>query len=133
MGDFNAHTGLLGERNKKNGNLLENIIEKKNNLTMLNKTPDCDGKITWEARGLKSAIDYAFTNRLMFKYFKHMKIDETKHKFELSDHCLIEIEIEINLGINTFKNNIGQVDPTEVNCFSQERMEKFNRDVKTNL
>ena len=100
---------------------------------MLNKTPDCDGKITWEARGLKSAIDYAFTNRLMFKYFKHMKIDETKHKFDLSDHSLIEIEIEINLGINTFKNNIGQVDPTEVNCFSQERMEKFNRDVKTNL
>ena len=34
---------------------------------MLNKTPDCDGKITWESRGLKSVIDYAITNRKMFK------------------------------------------------------------------
>ena len=128
VGDFNAHTGLLGERNNKNGNLLENIIEK-NNLTMLNKTPDCEGKITWEARGLKSAIDYAITNRQMFKYYKNMKIDEMKHKFDLSDHCLTEV----NLEMNTSKGPVEQENLTEVNCFTQERMEKFNRDVKNDL
>ena len=58
VGDFDAHIGLIGEPYNRNGRLMMEMVEK-NNLTILNGTPECEGKITWEARGQKSVIDYA--------------------------------------------------------------------------
>ena len=127
VGDFNAHTGLLGERINKNGKILEEIIEK-NNLIMLNRTEDCEGKITWEARGLKSAIDYALVNRNMIKYFKAMYIDEQKEMYDLSDHCLMKIDLQLD----TLQLNEGEK-VLEINCFAPERMELFNERVREEL
>ena len=127
IGDFNAHTGQLGERINKNGKLLEEIIER-NNLVMLNKTPECEGIITWEARGMKSAIDYALANRKMFNYYKSMTIDENKEIYDLSDHCLIKVDLEI--GITKI---LDREEDIVRNCFTRERMERFREEVKGSL
>ena len=60
MGDFNGHTGVLGERVNKNGEMLMNFAEGAH-MEVLNHTIAV-GKITWQNRLFESAIDYFLVN-----------------------------------------------------------------------
>ena len=124
MGDFNAHTGQLGEPINRNGKLLIDLIEK-NNLVNLNGTLECEGKVTWEARGLKSAIDYALANQKMMDKYVNMKIDEEREVFDLSDHCMIKVALSLRSEQVRQKQN-----DVIVNCMTKERREKFVKTVK---
>ena len=127
VGDFNAHIGILGERMNKNGRLLEDLIEH-GNLTNLNRTPECEGKITRNIRDQKTAIDYALANRKIFSYYKNMKIDENKELFDLSDHCMLYLTMEIGVGKLEKKE-----EKIEINCLSKERLLEFNGKVEQEL
>ena len=86
LGDFNGHVGFLGpqEVNMNGEKVLHWITDK--NLILLNGDPRCSGEITWENRGFKSSIDFILVNQTMYSKFNHMKIDEEKSQFDLSDH-----------------------------------------------
>ena len=127
VGDFNAHIGILGETINKNGKLLENLIEQ-NNLVNLNRTPECEGKITRNIRDQKTTIDYALANRRLFRYYKEMKIDENKEVFDLSDHCMISVTLA--LGVEKMEERERTL---EITCLSRERMQKFNEKVEQEL
>ena len=127
VGDFNAHTGQLGEPTNKNGKMLEKLIEN-HNLINLNSTPECKGKITWQARGLKSAIDYALMNRKSYKFFKEMSIDEEKDIFDLSDHCIIDVTLSIKKEGTMIKK-----EKIKIKCLNEERLEKFSSNVEQDL
>ena len=127
VGDFNAHIGILGERINKNGKLLEDLIEQ-SNLVNLNRTPECSGKITRNIREQKTTIDYALANRKMFGYYKKKKIDENKELFDLSDHCMIDLTLELEVEkLEEEKRTI------EINCLQGEKLQNFNREVKQEL
>ena len=52
--------------------------------------------------------------RPKWKKKEKMKIDDAKDKFDLLDHCLMEI----NLEIKSSKANMEEEDLKEVNCFT---------------
>ena len=60
MGDMNGHIGLLGEEENMNGRLLREACESMN-LEILNETI-ADGRITWQRKDMRSAIDYVLAN-----------------------------------------------------------------------
>ena len=60
MGDMNGHIGLLGEKENANGKLLREACEKMN-LEILHETM-AEGRITWQHKDMKSAIDYVLAN-----------------------------------------------------------------------
>ena len=127
VGDFNAHTGQLGEPLNKNGKLLMELVEG-NNLTILNGTMECEGKVTWEGRGHKSAIDYMLVNQKMLEKYKYMKIDEDRELTDLSDHCVLRVMLALKTEkVRQKQNNV------EVNCLSEERLEKFVGTVEKEL
>ena len=53
------------------------------------------GETTREESGNKSAIDFVLVNRTMYNNFKSMMIDEDKTMYDLSDHCLIQVQLEM--------------------------------------
>ena len=55
----------------------------------------CCGKITWERNQQKSTIDYVAINEEIIIKIKEMKIDENKELYDLSDHNMIEIILEL--------------------------------------
>ncbi|MEM8895449.1 MAG: hypothetical protein AAGC88_12780, partial [Bacteroidota bacterium] len=66
------------------------------NLVLLNGDDMCDGMITRDEKNEKSAIDFILVNRLFYEKFKRMMIDEQKTMFDLSDHCVLRVDFEIN-------------------------------------
>ena len=105
MGDFNGHVGFLGPQELNlNGKLLLDFVEKQN-LIMLNADDKCEGEITRLQRGEMSVLDYIMVSREMYNCFRGMRIDEDKGSFDLSDHCLLEITIEIEEGIGIQQEN----------------------------
>ena len=62
---------------------------------LLNGSEKCKGKITWSQRGMSSTIDFALVNDKMHQWIGGMMIDESKEICDLSDHNLIQIDIEI--------------------------------------
>ena len=127
VGDFNAHTGQLGEPYNKNGRLLMDLAER-NNLTILNGTIECEGKVTWEGRGHKSAIDYALVNQRMLEKYSHMKIDEDREMTDISDHCMLKVV----LSLKTDKTRQKQ-DNVVTNCLTEERLRDFVENVEGKL
>ena len=76
--DGNGKIGLLGEEKSRNGKLLENTIMA-NELTFLNKSKKCVGKITRvnsKNSNEKSAIDFVVASDHIEKTLTHMLIDE---------------------------------------------------------
>ena len=65
--------------------------------------------ITWKHNGNSSIIDFALTNENMHKNFNKMIIDDEWKKLDISDHCLITIQIDI---LNNKKNTDKKVEIT---------------------
>ena len=118
LGDFNGHTGTIGEQQQNyNGKLLMDLIIECN-LTMLNDTDKCTGIdsirqylapdsistnlislkyiLTWSRGDQKSTINFVLVNNKGYQTCEWMKIDETQDVFDLSSHNLIDIELKLN-------------------------------------
>ena len=111
IGDFNSHLNFIEDNRNtdKNGQYLLRLIEE-NNLTLLNSLPECTGKYTWEGRSTKSVIDYALMNNKMLQMLVEMKIDEQKSKYDLSDHNLIKISLNIETKSSLYENITNEID-----------------------
>ena len=104
LGDFNGHLGFLGEQSlNENGRFVIDMMEE-NNLILLNTDESCIGVNTREENGHKSAIDFVLVNDLMYRTFTGMEIDETKEKFDISDHCLIKVNFKVRRATSNFKS-----------------------------
>ena len=78
LGDFNGHTGTIGEQQQNyNGKLLMDLIMECN-LTMLNGTDICTGINTWSRSDQKSTIDFVLVNNKGYQTCEWMEIDETQ-------------------------------------------------------
>ena len=99
--DANAKIGILNEMVSRNGKLLLDLV-KKHNLTVINCTNKCKGRITRMNTANSdeiSAIDYVITNDTVEKWIEEMIIDEDglfkiKGK-KATDHNTISIRIDI--------------------------------------
>ena len=95
MGDFNGHVGFLGpQRQNWNGKMMLDLIDRQG-LILLNADVKCKGEITRRHRNEVSTIDYVLMNRKLYEMYVGMTIDEEKHEFDLSDHCLMVVQLEI--------------------------------------
>ena len=100
--DGNGKIGLLGEEKSRNGKLLEKVFEE-HELTILNKSDKCKGKVTRENTknmNEKSAIDFVVSTKEISRSLISMEIDEEGiYKIrgnKNTDHNTIIINIEIN-------------------------------------
>ena len=99
--DANAKIGLMNEATSRNGKLLLEIF-KRHNLTVINSTNKCEGRITRQNTANSeevSAIDFIVANNTVEKWISKMVIDEDgllkiKGKKE-TDHNTISIRINI--------------------------------------
>ena len=89
LGDMNGHIGLLGEEENGNGKMLREVSERMN-LEILNETI-ARGRVTWQARGQKSAIDYVLANEQARERVMDVWIDEEGEIGIDSDHNMIVI------------------------------------------
>ena len=95
LGDFNGHVDFIGNhRTNGNGNLMLDFIDR-SNLVMLNNDLCCEGLYTRVQNEERTVIDYGLVNQELYGSFVKMYIDEDKLKFDLSDHCLLEVEFAI--------------------------------------
>ncbi|XP_050718462.1 uncharacterized protein LOC126999703 [Eriocheir sinensis] len=94
MGDMNAHTGMLGERINRNGEMLAEFVSEMN-LENLNETL-AEGRVTWSARNQESAIDYVLVNGRMRECVSRMWIDEEGMIDIVSDHNMLTVECGLN-------------------------------------
>ena len=101
--DFNGHIGGLGEqREDTNGRMIKEWMSHKE-MILVNIDGKCEGEITWQRNEMKSTIDFVVVNEKMYELIIGMKIDEKKELFELSDHNMIEIRL--NVGIKEKRKN----------------------------
>ena len=95
VGDFNGHLGYLGyQEENENGKSINRMLEE-SGLILLNVDEKCEGVFTWLRGESRSAIDLVMSNEKGYSMIKKVKIDEKQEKIDLSDHCMIEIEMEI--------------------------------------
>ena len=95
MGDFNGHIGYLGPHERNwNGKLVLDLLDKWS-FMLLNADDRCVGVITRRHRKEESVIDYVMVNQTTYDMFVRMEIDEEKSKYDLSDHCLIEVLFQL--------------------------------------
>ena len=95
MGDMNAHIGVLGESQNNNGDLLREACESMS-LEILNETI-AEGRVTWNGRECKSAIDYVLTNESARKNIIDMRIDEEGEFDSNSDHNLMQVRYKCGI------------------------------------
>ena len=133
MGDFNGHINGLGyQKQDRNGDMILEWINN-NNMVLLNLDDKCEGNITWQRNEQKSVIDYIIVKGNIYKNIIKMEIDETKEKFDLSDHNLIDVCMNFQgSGINIIKSVTHQYYSTKKEDIRRyiERMEDLN-DEKT--
>ena len=78
--------------------------------------------------GQKSAIDYALANQKMMDKYVGMSIDEEREIFDLSDHCMLRVELTLKAEqVRQKQNNV------VVNCMTEERKTKFVKAVREEL
>ena len=101
IGDFNGHIDGLGyQRKDYNGKIVLELVNE-NNLLLMNTDEKCSGKYTWESGNKKSVIDYLLSNEKMYRLVEKVIVDEDKEFFDLSDHNMIKMEINIrHTGMN---------------------------------
>ena len=106
--DGNGRIGLLGEKVSRNGALLQDVFEKIN-LTLMNESEKCHGKITRQNTKRseeKSAIDFVVCTEEVQRMIQEVVIDEEGlHKLKgtnETDHNSIIVHLNINSmdGIN---------------------------------
>lgn len=105
LGDFNGHTGILGQQKlDNNGQTVIDLITNYD-LTLLNADESCTGVYTWRKKEQKSAIDFVVVNNKFYNYFVNMYIDEQKEMFDLSDHNLITVNFAMKHEKTRFQKN----------------------------
>ena len=95
MGDFNGHIGLIGmQKENDNGKM---VLEWMNdhNMALLNLDDKCKGQYTWQRGEQRSAIDFVMVNGKGYQWVMEMEIDEDKDVFDLSDHNLITLKLQL--------------------------------------
>ena len=100
------------------------------NLYILNLDQNCSGEITWKRNEMESVIDFAITNSKMYGDFNKMTIDDNWDIIDISDHCLITIQININ------RNNIKSTNKKTCIIFnkkSDNAIEKFTEYVSQKM
>ena len=103
MGDMNGHIGILGERTNGNGELLRGFCEEMR-LEILNETI-ADGRITWQSRDNKSAIDYMLASTEARARITCMSIDEEGCFNIGSDHNLLLVRYKYRVKEAESRNN----------------------------
>ena len=98
MGDMNAHIGVLGERVNGNGELLLQLAEDEA-IEILNNTI-AEGRVTWSARGLESAIDYIMVNSVAREDVVDVWVDEERRIDIASDHNAVIMNCRRDKGQN---------------------------------
>lgn len=71
-------------------------------LKLLNSCEECIWLFTRQRDNLRSTLDFALTNKTMSRCFSWMFIDEEHKIFDLSDHNLVQV----NLNKKMEKNNL---------------------------
>ena len=105
MGDFNAHVGFLGTQEiDSNGKALMKFVEKWG-LVILNCDDRCMGEVTWKCRGQESVVDFILVSTCLHDYFVSMNIDEDKLKYNLPDHCLLTLTMDVSLPQSSLKQD----------------------------
>lgn len=94
-GDFNAHIVELGGNEDRNGEMLKQLCER-NDLSIGNLLPSCEGKTTWQRGTLSSTIDYILMNEEAKKLVKKIEIDEEGAWSGGSDHNRIVITLMVS-------------------------------------
>ncbi|XP_033126857.1 uncharacterized protein LOC117124657 [Anneissia japonica] len=132
MRDFNARIGKEipgGDRilNSNGERLLE--FKDNSNLSILNCTEFCKGKITWRRNKQQSTIDYLLCSNALTNYVNNLLIDEERMFNFGSDHCVLWLtlnNLDINKPIPT-KNNktIWNIKPDQ-DYSSYRTREKFD-------
>lgn len=97
-GDFNAHLGYLGDQDENENGRLVNLFIEESGLILMNIDEKCTGTYTWERGEWKSAIDLVLTNERVYGKFKKMMIDERREVLDISDHCMIIVDMEMENG-----------------------------------
>ena len=93
VGDFNGHLGYLGyQEENENGKNVNKLIEE-SGLLLMNIDEKCEGVYTWRRGESRSAIDLVLVNEKAFSIIQKMIIDENQEIIDLSDHCLVEVEM----------------------------------------
>ncbi|KAK7065886.1 hypothetical protein SK128_009160 [Halocaridina rubra] len=116
LGDFNGHLGYLGpQKINKNGRNVIHFIEKWN-MSLLNGDLNCEGEITRRQENTESTINFVLVNQVLHKSFEYMSIDENKEKYELSGHCLLEVNFNIDTVDPKRKDEFTKVEYYETNC-----------------
>ena len=93
-GDMNAHISQFAERQNVRGDLLMELAER-NQLEILNLSSKCKGRYTRKNEHSKSVIDYVLCNQAMQNLVREMEIDEDQLRSQISDHCMINVVLEI--------------------------------------
>ena len=92
VGDMNGHVGILGEEVNRNGMLLRDACDNMS-LEMLNETI-AEGRVTWQGREHRSAIDYVLVNENAREKVLSLWIDEDQ-EFDIgSDHNLLLVRYD---------------------------------------
>lgn len=112
----------MGNQNaNKNGDRVLNWLENYN-LVLLNGDTKCTGEITWESRGMTSAIDFVLVNQNMYSTFIHMNIDEKKYNYDLSDHNLLSIELQLGEKMCIYSDRVKEIEYMKIN---EEALQKY--------
>ena len=112
LGDFNGHLGFIGNQElNRNGKFVIEIMENYN-LVLLNGDDLCIGETTREENGHKSSIDFVLVNDQLYNSFSTMLIDENKELFDISDHCLLKVDLVSK------KNKQGNIKTERIDYFS---------------
>ena len=133
IGDINGHVGFKGgQKLDDNGRMILNWLERYK-LTMLNDDVKCQGEFTWSRDEQKSVIDYAIVTDKFYDRYKKMKIDEDQDIIDISDHNLIEIQIEVKQNKNYsskewITREFYKTDNDSLNKFQLELEENFARE-----
>ena len=131
LGDFNAHLGFLGPQkiNREGKRVLDMILEY--NLAILNCDMKCEGEITWSNKNSGSAIDFVLASMNIQKHFIHMKIDENKEEYDLSDHNLITAVFEFKKMCTEDENKIAD----RKWCYSmkEEKLKKYGEEIRKKI
>ncbi|XP_071944363.1 uncharacterized protein [Antedon mediterranea] len=134
LDDFNARIGdsIYNGDPVINSNG-ERLIQfaKNANLTNLNSTIFCEGKITWQRNNQQSTIDYMLYSKSLVNYVNKLIIDEHRQFSFGSDHCVLWLTLN-NLNISnqqTSNQNIPIWDikhNQDYSFYQQKVEEKFN-------
>ena len=132
IGDLNAHTGtIVQDKINVNGKQVLKWIEDYN-LIMVNNETICEGKYTWNSRGSRSVIDYVLASSEMYPFIAKMKIDEQNEIFDLSDHNLIDLELQVSRKTNEEERYAEKLEKDYIST-NGEKLKEFSKKLEEEL